>query len=221
MIEREALGRLVREVWIEWAREQPNPKPSWLVPWDELSERDREVDRRIGERLAATTLDQEEMIASLRARLGRLRAERDRFAEDNRRFHTDAPDETHWSGLVQANSELRAENERLTAQAQLDVMHTLKELHALIERLRKKADQCAESSVIFRLERDQMGAKVERLKQELQSESAAVAGEMIRAQADAFDARQEVDWLRELIRTHRNDHNDRALYQAALGGDDE
>ena len=50
--EREQLGRLVREEWIDWAREQPNPKPSWLVPWEELSETDREVDRRIGARLA-------------------------------------------------------------------------------------------------------------------------------------------------------------------------
>jgi hypothetical protein len=51
MSERDAGGRLVREVWIEWAREQPNPKPSWLVPWEGLSESDREVDRRIAERL--------------------------------------------------------------------------------------------------------------------------------------------------------------------------
>lgn len=51
--DRETLGRIVREVWIEWANEQPNPKASWLVPWDGLSEPDKEVDRRIGERLAA------------------------------------------------------------------------------------------------------------------------------------------------------------------------
>lgn len=50
--EREALGRRVREVWIEWAREQPEPKPSWLVPWNELGPADREVDMRIGEALA-------------------------------------------------------------------------------------------------------------------------------------------------------------------------
>lgn len=50
---REAGGRLVREVWIEWAREQPNPKASWLAPWEGLSEPDREVDRRIAERVAA------------------------------------------------------------------------------------------------------------------------------------------------------------------------
>lgn len=50
--ERERFGRIVRDEWVMWAREQPNPKPSWLVPWEGLSEPDREVDRRIGERLA-------------------------------------------------------------------------------------------------------------------------------------------------------------------------
>lgn len=47
----ESLGRFVREIWIEWAQEQPNPKPSWLVPWEGLSEPDKEVDRRIGRAL--------------------------------------------------------------------------------------------------------------------------------------------------------------------------
>ncbi len=51
--DREALGRKVRTVWVTWAREQPNPKPSWLVPWEDLDELDREVDRRIGETLYA------------------------------------------------------------------------------------------------------------------------------------------------------------------------
>lgn len=49
--DRERLGRIVREVWIAWAKEQPNPKASWLVPWEGLSEPDKEVDRRIGDRL--------------------------------------------------------------------------------------------------------------------------------------------------------------------------
>lgn len=49
MKSREELGQLVRKVWIEWARQQPDPKPSWLVPWEQLSEADKEVDRRIGE----------------------------------------------------------------------------------------------------------------------------------------------------------------------------
>lgn len=51
-MDRDVLGRLVREVWVAWAREQPAPKASWLVPWDGLGEADREVDRRIGEALA-------------------------------------------------------------------------------------------------------------------------------------------------------------------------
>lgn len=48
---RERLGKLVREVWIAWAKEQPTPKESWLKPWEGLSEPDKEVDRRIGETL--------------------------------------------------------------------------------------------------------------------------------------------------------------------------
>jgi hypothetical protein len=51
-LDRETLGKLVRQTWIEWAKEQPNPKPSWLVEWDNLSEPDQEVDRRIGEAVA-------------------------------------------------------------------------------------------------------------------------------------------------------------------------
>lgn len=49
---RDDWGRLVRETWIRWARTQPDPKPSWLVPYDELSEPDREADRMIGEAVA-------------------------------------------------------------------------------------------------------------------------------------------------------------------------
>lgn len=48
---RDVLGQRVREVWVAWAHEQPAPKPSWLLPWEGLSEPDREVDRRIGEAL--------------------------------------------------------------------------------------------------------------------------------------------------------------------------
>lgn len=53
---RDDLGHLVRRVWVEWAKEQPSPKPSWLVPWEDLPEPDREVDRRIGEAIAATAI---------------------------------------------------------------------------------------------------------------------------------------------------------------------
>lgn len=45
---RELLGRIVRGVWIRWAREQADPKPSWLLGWDELDAGQQEVDMRIG-----------------------------------------------------------------------------------------------------------------------------------------------------------------------------
>jgi len=49
VIDRDRLGEFVRMAWIEWAHEQPDPKPSWLVPYQDLSEADKEADRRIGE----------------------------------------------------------------------------------------------------------------------------------------------------------------------------
>lgn len=54
---RDLLGELVRDAWVDWAEKQPNPKPSWLVPWSELNETDREVDRRIGDALALWIVD--------------------------------------------------------------------------------------------------------------------------------------------------------------------
>lgn len=51
--DRDDLGRKVREAWVHWARQQPNSKPSWLVPYDDLSEADKEADRQIGEALTA------------------------------------------------------------------------------------------------------------------------------------------------------------------------
>lgn len=54
--DRDQLGRLVREAWVRWAKTQPNPKPDWLLPYDELSEPDKEADRHIGETLSRWTL---------------------------------------------------------------------------------------------------------------------------------------------------------------------
>ena len=68
----EALGRIVRETWVNWAKEQPDAggHPSWLVPWDELPERDREVDRRIGSAVAAMAVHDADLEAlELRKRL--------------------------------------------------------------------------------------------------------------------------------------------------------
>jgi hypothetical protein len=49
---REALGRRVREIWVQVARERGDAKPSHLAPWEELSQTDREADMRIGETIA-------------------------------------------------------------------------------------------------------------------------------------------------------------------------
>jgi hypothetical protein len=54
--DRETLGQMVREAWVRWAHSQPNPKPSWLVPYSELAEPDKEADRQIGEAIARWTL---------------------------------------------------------------------------------------------------------------------------------------------------------------------
>jgi hypothetical protein len=46
---RDELGRVVRRAWVRWAETRPDPKPSWLVPYDDLSEPDKEADRQIAE----------------------------------------------------------------------------------------------------------------------------------------------------------------------------
>jgi hypothetical protein len=53
--DRDVLGRIVRQAWTDWAAQQADvaDHPSWLVGWDGLPERDREVDRLIGEAVAA------------------------------------------------------------------------------------------------------------------------------------------------------------------------
>lgn len=54
--DRDTLGRFVREAWVRWAETQPSPKPSWLLPYDDLAEIDKEADRQIGEDIARWTL---------------------------------------------------------------------------------------------------------------------------------------------------------------------
>src|SRR5260221_6649838 len=53
MTPREELGKLVRDTWIQWAKEQHDPKDSWMVPWEALDGGQREVDMLIGEAVAA------------------------------------------------------------------------------------------------------------------------------------------------------------------------
>ena len=54
--ERDELGRMVREAWVRWALTRPQPKPSWLVPYADLAEPDKEADRQIGEAIARWAL---------------------------------------------------------------------------------------------------------------------------------------------------------------------
>lgn len=54
--DRDTLGRMVREAWVRWAETQAAPKPSWLLPYDDLAEADKEADRQIGETIARWTL---------------------------------------------------------------------------------------------------------------------------------------------------------------------
>ena len=42
------LGEVVREAWIGRAVEQPEIKPSWLVPYQDLSQPDKDADIAIG-----------------------------------------------------------------------------------------------------------------------------------------------------------------------------
>lgn len=49
LMTKDDIGRLVRDSWIAYCREIGDDKPSHLLPYDDLSEQDKEADRRIGE----------------------------------------------------------------------------------------------------------------------------------------------------------------------------
>ena len=52
--DRETIGRIVRDAWIQWAKDiAKDPKPGWVAPWEEMSEEDREADMCIGEAVLA------------------------------------------------------------------------------------------------------------------------------------------------------------------------
>ena len=118
--DREFLGRIVRSAWVAWAKEQPVPKQSWLLPWAELSESQKEADRRIGEAVANICVTPE--LLRVETDNDRLKAERQAVRE----FVRAADDLRSWphhSGSVQRNRrydhvrealppELRGENEQ-------------------------------------------------------------------------------------------------------------
>lgn len=55
-IDKETLGRLVRDEWVAWCRERAASGETvpahHLAPWEDVPESVREVDRRIGARIA-------------------------------------------------------------------------------------------------------------------------------------------------------------------------
>jgi hypothetical protein len=64
MLDREKLGRIVRATWVECATGQPDPKPSWLLPWEMLDEFQRDADCQMG--LDAAREGQAELVRWLR-----------------------------------------------------------------------------------------------------------------------------------------------------------
>lgn len=45
----EEAGKRVREAWMAWALSQTDPKPSWLLPWEEMEREDQEADIQIAQ----------------------------------------------------------------------------------------------------------------------------------------------------------------------------
>lgn len=99
---REKLGMRVREVWVLWAIERSQEfevKGSWLTPWGQLEEHEREVDRRIGEALFYEGTDGAIEVCDDRADAERVytpgpsgeasAAPYDRAIEDIKAFRTD------------------------------------------------------------------------------------------------------------------------------------
>lgn len=81
--DRDTLGRMVREAWVRWALTQPEPKASWLAPYDELAEPDKEADRQIGEAIARWTLIGDAARASRLIGVRRTNEGRQSFIYDN------------------------------------------------------------------------------------------------------------------------------------------
>ena len=62
MLDREEGGKLVRKIWIEQVYKHiPNPKHSYVAPWEEMAEWEKETDRAIFEAIAAALQNQQEI----------------------------------------------------------------------------------------------------------------------------------------------------------------
>lgn len=84
MYNREDGGRLLRYYWEERARTHPHPKESWLIPWPELGEWDKETDRYLWDHLVAPYVS---TISELIEQNQRLRQEIAKVTEQRERLY--------------------------------------------------------------------------------------------------------------------------------------
>lgn len=159
-LNREALGQRVREVWLYWARNQPNPKPSWLVQWPELPESDREVDRLIGETVAHESTS---FFRAENATLQTAAADYAKAAEASaalvEKLTRERDEAIHHAGewLVAeceaTNQVARLENERDTLRAELSAANAaLEKERAEVERLKGDYEDCCVNRTKWQLE---------------------------------------------------------------------
>lgn len=137
---RNFLGRLVREAWVRWALTQPSPKPSWIEPWENLAEPDKEADRQIGEAIYAGA---QEMLSAANANIAELESFKsaatllgiesinvsnpcERWMLRNKRA----------DAMEQQNLELAAKAEKLTGYLAHEATLNL-ELEATVEKMRE------------------------------------------------------------------------------------
>lgn len=109
-MDREQLGRLVRQVWTAYCLETGDLKPSHVALWEEITEWDREVDRRIGEAVAGAVLRRErDAIAAELERGVRSRTLRSECLSNPRRKDEEA---TRAEALREAAALVRAREEQ-------------------------------------------------------------------------------------------------------------
>jgi len=139
--DREHLGQQVRLIWIAWAEEQPNPKASWLRPWHGLSEPEREVDRRIGERLYAQGV-----------------AERDRLVRDVAEWRETA--ETYFADNQRLRAMLGAAQRESAGhkKAAAELAADLAALVVRVERVRAMCEALAPGDICYRSARNVLDA---------------------------------------------------------------
>lgn len=58
IISPDELGRVVQDTWAEQAKKMPNSPDSWKRGWEEISEPMKEIDRKIGCRVALRLMEE-------------------------------------------------------------------------------------------------------------------------------------------------------------------